>query len=259
MKIPVLITYSNYGYIDFAKNLILNLANVLKRHTLHFYCLDKDTYDALSVYKYPFLILEEFENDVSSEIQSYGNTEYNRITHTKMSILRKAFELYDFIHFIDCDVVCLKEPTVSHYAKYRTYDIVFQYDYKFIKNFPIRQFGSWQCTGNMSMRKNPRTLDMISKIETEQSLHPNKNDQECLKNIFVKSRLIDIRGYTYCNLYVYSSGEYANGLWRGDTSKIYFFHANHVYGKEPKIKLLENLGQWFLPREEESQDTSQNK
>jgi len=259
MNIPVLITYSNYGYIDFAKNLILNLANVLKHHKLHFYCLDKQTYDELSVYTYPFLILELFENNVSSEIQLYGQPEYNRITHTKMSILRKAFEIYDFIHFIDCDVVCLKEPRASHYARYNKYDIVFQYDYKFMNKFPIRQFGTWQCTGNMSMRKNLRTFDMISKIENEQSINNHKNDQECLKNVFVKSRLIDIRGYIHCSLHVYPPEEYANGLWKGDTSKIYFFHANHVFGKEAKIKLLENLGQWFLPREEEPQDTSQNK
>jgi len=259
MNIPVLITYSNYGYIDFAKNLILNLANVLKRHKLHFYCLDKQIYDALSVYNYRFLILELFEKNVSSEIQSYGDPEYNRITHTKMSILRKALDLYDFIHFIDCDVVCLKEPSVYYYLKYRNHDIVFQYDWKFDGIIPSKYFGIWQCTGNMSLRRTIGTYNLISRIEHVQSVKKDKNDQECLGDILLNDNISDIRYYKHSKLFVYPPEEYSNGLWSGDTSNIYFFHPNHISGKQTKIKLLKTLGQWFLPHQEDSQDTSQNK
>ena len=46
---------------------------------------------------------------------------YNFITHTKMNILKNALEKFNFIHFIDCDVVCIKEPTIEHYKKYKEY------------------------------------------------------------------------------------------------------------------------------------------
>lgn len=259
MNIPVLITYSNYGYIDFAKNLILSLAKVLKNHTLHFYCLDKQTYDALSVYKYPFLILELFEKNVSSEIQSYGDPEYNRITHTKMSVLRKSLEMYNFIHFIDCDVVCFKEPDSSYYLQYRNHDIVFQYDWTFKNNIPTKYFGLWQCTGNMSLRRSSGTYHLISRIEAAQSVNKHKNDQECLGDILLNENISDIRYYKYSKLFVYPPEEYTNGNWKGDTSNIYFFHANHVSGKKAKITLLEDMGQWFLPHQEDPLYTSQNK
>lgn len=244
--IPVLITYSNYGYIDFAKNLILNLANVLKNHKLHFYCLDKQTYDELSQSKHDFLTVELFEQNVSSEFQTYNTILYNKLTHTKTNVLRAAFARYSFIHFIDCDVVCLKEPTADHYLPYLSYDIVFQYDWYFKDNIPAGKFGPWQCTGNMTLRRTPSTMYIIERLEQLQRLTVNKNDQECLLSMFGLSRVKDIRNYKSANLFVYPPEEYTNGSWKGDTSRIYFFHANHVAGKADKIALLKSVNQWLL-------------
>ena len=246
MDIPVLITYSNYGYIDFAKNLILSLAKVLKHHKLHFYCLDKQTYEELSKQSHDFLILELCECDVSSEFQNYETKEYKKIVHTKMSILRQAFQRYSFIHFIDCDVVCMKEPDESHYAKYSQFDVIFQYDWKFVGNAPIVHYGLWQCTGNMSMRKTEGTMYLISQIEEYQIRYPERNDQECLAEIFLDAKIRDVRYYRKTRFSVYPVEEYTNGAWEGDRSKIYFFHANHVIGKQAKIDLLKRFNQWFI-------------
>jgi len=246
MEFPTLITYSNYGYIDFAKNLILNLANVLKHHKLHFYCLDKQTYDELSQSKHDFLTVELFEQNVSSEFQTYNTVLYNKLTHTKTNVLRAAFARYSFIHFIDCDVVCLKEPTADHYSQYSSYDIVFQYDWFFKDNIPTNKFGKWQCTGNMSLRRTDGTLNIIRQLEQLQRLTVNKNDQECLLSIFGLARVTDIRNYRSAKLFVYPPEEYTNGSWKGDTSQIYFFHANHVAGKADKIALLKSVNQWLL-------------
>lgn len=246
MNIPVLVTYSNYGYIDFAKNLILSLAKVVKHHKLHFYCLDKQTYEELSKQPHDFLILELCECDVSSEFQNYNAKEYNKIVHNKMSILRKAFEKYSFIHFIDCDVVCLREPDESHYAKYSQYDVMFQYDWKFVGITPVARYGLWQCTGNMSMRKTDGTMYLISQIEESQIKYKIRNDQECLGDIFLRENIRDIRQYKKTSCSVYPVEEYTNGAWKGDWSKIYFFHANHVIGKQAKIDLLKRFNQWFI-------------
>jgi hypothetical protein len=244
--LPVLITYCNFGYIDFAKNLILSLANILKHHKLHFYCLDKQTYDVISEYSYEFLTVQLFEQNVSSEYEIYNSKEYKKLTHTKTSVLRDAFDKYSFIHFIDCDIVCLKEPTADHYAAYSKYDIVFQYDWKFENNIPLDYFGQWQCTGNMTLRKTASTMNLLSKLEKFQELSRDKNDQVCLRDIFLSVRVFDIRRFKLAKLFVYPPEEYTNGSWKGDTSRIYFFHANHFAGKEDKITLLKNLNQWFL-------------
>jgi hypothetical protein len=245
MEYPVLITYSNFGYIDFAKNLILNLANVLKHHKLHFYCLDKQTYDELSQYKYEFLTLELFEQNVSTEFQNYNSVLYIKLTHTKTNVLRNALNKYPFIHFIDCDVVCIKEPSADHYSRYSSYDIVFQYDY-FYKDISTAYFAIWQCTGNMSLRRSPGTLSIISKLEELQSSNDNKNDQVCLLEMFKLAGVNDVRNYKSAKLFVYPPEEYTNGSWKGDMSKIYFFHANHVIGKEKKIGLLKKVNYWLV-------------
>jgi hypothetical protein len=244
--LPVLITYSNYGYIEFAKNLILNLANVLKKHKLHFYCLDEATYHELSAKPYNFLTVELFKQNVSSNFENYNTENYVKLTHTKTNVLKNALEKYSFIHFIDCDVVCLKEPTEEHYNKYFVYDIVFQYDWYFKNNVPLDLFGIWQCTGNMSLRKRYGTTNLIHRLEHEQRISKNHNDQVCLMNLFKKERIWDIRSSRFVNLMTYPPEEYANGSWKGDTSQIYFFHANHVAGKQPKIDLLKGLNQWYL-------------
>ena len=241
MEIPVLIAYSNHGYVDFAVNLILNVESTVKNHKLHFYCLDKQIYDLLSNYSYPFLTLELFEQNINSGFQEYGTRSYNALTHTKTSVLKHALNKYPFIHFIDCDVVCVKEPDADYYAKYRDYDIVFQCDSTSDK--PM--FSPWQCTGNMSLRRTVRTMDLIERIDICQKRYPLKNDQNCLEQVLATNRVYDIRAFRKTKLYTYPRNEYCNGSWKGDTADMYFFHANHVLGKEPKIELLKKLNKWY--------------
>ena len=243
--LPVLITYCNFGYIDFAKNLILNLANVLKNHKLHFYCLDMQIYDELSKTPHEFMTLQLFEQDVSSDFEVYNSKKYNELTHTKTIVLRDALNRYPFIHFIDCDVVCLKEPTIDHYYQYSSCDIVFQYDYYYDK-LPEFYFKTWQCTGNMSLRRTPGTFNFIDNLELTQLNNTTKNDQDCLLTMFKLSKITDIRKYKSTRLFVYPPEEYTNGSWKGDMSNTYFFHANHVVGKEDKINLLKKIDHWFL-------------
>lgn len=246
MSFPVLITYSNYGYIDFAKNLILNLARVLKKHKLHFYCLDKQTYDELSKQPHGFLTLELFEQNVSSDFESYDTDKYNKLTHTKTSVLRRALAAYPFIHFIDCDVVCMREPSLAHYERYKNFDIVFQYDWYFENNIPTEFFGIYQCTGNTSFRRTPQTMKLLDLWDYTQSANTKYNDQVCLKLLLKNSGIKDIRDFKVAKLWVYPPEEYTNGSWQGLRTKIYFFHANHVVGKEDKINLLKKVGYWLL-------------
>jgi hypothetical protein len=244
---PTLVTYSNYGYIDFAKNLIMNLARVLKNHKLHFYCLDKQTYDELSTYTHVFLTVELFEQDVTSDFQPFNTSLYKKLTHTKVSVLRAAFAQYSFIHFIDCDIVCLKEPSAEHYVRYDQFDIVFQPDIAYKgPDFKHNFFSPAQCTGNMTMRRSKGTMELLTLLERKQVMLSNSNDQECLQKIFDQHRAFDVRTFRYCKLYVYPIEEYTNGSWVDFTDKTYFFHANHVSGKERKIALLKKVKHWFL-------------
>jgi hypothetical protein len=254
MPYPVLVTYSNNGYWDFARNLLLNLNGTLKHHRICFYCLDDDIYRNIKTLDLPNLQLElvKFNKNINSGMQNYGSFEYNRITQTKVDVLRDALQRFQFIHFIDCDIVCVKEPAEEYYEQYSEYDIVFQYDCGFHSrdkpHWP--HFHYWTCTGNTTLRNTPGTLRILQRIEEYQQKYRNKNDQECLQQYFLDNKLTDIRNCNEAKLFVYPCEEFTNGWWInhniGDLSKTYFFHANHVIGGENKKNLLKKAGKWYL-------------
>jgi hypothetical protein len=255
MDFPVIISYSNDGYFNLAKNMLINLNKTLKFHKVHFYCLDNLIYNKLkslnlSNIDVTFELINN--NNISKKFEKYGTLSYNLITHTKMTILKKALEKYNFIHFIDCDVVCIKEPLEEHYKKYEDFDIVFQYDCGMhsADNLHCPLYHIWTCTGNTTIRNTPNTHVLLDKIIEYQNKYKNKNDQECLFQYFKDISIVDIRKYTPAKLSTYNVDQYTNGYWLnkniGTLEKTYFFHANHVIGIDNKIELLKKANQYLI-------------
>ena len=184
-------------------------------------------------------------SNISKNFEQYGSKSYNAITHTKMNILKNALHTFKFIHFIDCDVVCIKEPSELHYEKYNSFDVVFQYDsgmYSPTKLHAPTLHHIWCCTGNTTLRNTPETHKLLDIIISYQHKYEHKNDQECLYQYFKDCRITDLRKYTEAKLFTYEIEEYTNGFWLnnniGTLSRTYFFHANHVTGKASKMALL---------------------
>jgi hypothetical protein len=251
MGIPVLITYSNYGYKDFANNLLINLSKKLKNHSVHFYCLDENIYNYLNNKNYDDLkvTFEKFFKPVSSSFETYNSKNYITLTQTKIDVIRDSLKKYEFVHFIDCDVVCINEPPEDFYKEYEEYDIVFQFD----SGPAPTLFGGWTCTGNTSFKKSHGTNTMLNRIEQYQKspAHRNKNDQECLFQFFNDLNWADdIRKDTDCKNYVYPIEKYTNGYMINnniiDVKNTYFFHANHVSGSSEKINLLKKVKEWYI-------------
>lgn len=262
--LPVIITYANAGYISLAKNLITNLGKTLQYHSVCFYCLDQSIYEQLKTYiqKYPQLqvkLVQYFKDNSGvstkqvSSTRYYSSRTFATVTHIKTQILLDALEQFDFIHFIDCDVVCCKEPDAEYYAKYSDYDIVFQYDAGFYSADKLDKntlYWIWACTGNTTFRKNQQTIDFLHTWDQLQTKYNNRNDQSCLYQYFLDLGIKDIRDYKLAKLYTYPPTEFTNGFWLnrniGTLKDTYFFHANHVCGLDNKIKLLEKAG-FFYP------------
>lgn len=254
MNPPVLITYSNNGYAPFAINLLMSLVKNCTKHLLHFYCLDEEIYSTLTKNfgHYEMFKFQLVNGNVSKNFESYGTPNYNAITHTKLYLLRDALERYKFIHFIDCDIVCVNEPPLDFYESYAKYDIVFQYDTgTMYENGPLHPlFNPWVCTGNTTLRDSEGTRYILDQIEKMQ-LSNGGNDQECLYKYFKEvSGLTDVRMEKKASLYVYPIELYTNGYMinndRMTTKNTYFFHANHVSGGVEKVRLLKKIGQWYL-------------
>lgn len=243
MSLPVIISYANFGYLDFAENLLKNISLIIKNHKFVFYCLDNEIYEKLLKYKSNLIDLVNYGSNLSKQFENYGSAEYNKITHTKVNILKDALNKYDYIHFVDADIVFCKEPTIDYYEKYLEYDIVFQRD----APPPNEPFHQWTCTGNMTLKNTSNTIGLLDLISTHQN--KNINDQECLREIFINENITDIRKYTSAKLYEYPMEEYTCGYCVKHNlvnfENIMVFHANHVIGKVEKINLLKMINKWY--------------
>ncbi len=250
---PVLLTYSNIGYIKFAENLLRNLNSVIKNHTLIFYCLDEETYKFVKEFPVNFKIeIVQWFRNLPKEFASYGTKPYFEVIRHKTDILLHAVELYPFIHFIDCDVVCIHEPSAEYYEKYKDYDMIFQYDQAFRSQTEVLEphLHLWLCTGNFTVWSTEKSKMLLKTWKQAEEFYPKKMDQECLVQIFLDTGYTDYRKVPYARLQTYPYDEFTCGAWIrdniGDLSRCYFFHANHVEGSNAKKELLKKAGYWYL-------------
>ena len=251
---PQIITYANIGYKDFAINLILNWKERSKRLQLTFYCLDEELYNLLSDYivKDGSISLKKWSVlDISKRFEAYGSSEYNKITHTKISVLKDALETHECIHFIDADVVLINEPSEEYWDKYlEKHDIIFQND----APHPNPLFHLWSCTGNITLKHTEKVNKFLEDIVSYQNKHPGKNDQECMYQMLQDRGYTDLRQVKEVDLYQYPMEEFtcghmlkANLYTVNDIiSRTYFFHANHVCGNAPKVQLLKAINKWYV-------------
>jgi len=212
-----------------------------------FYCLDKALHTALQPFVTERIELVLYDDEVvTTEFTHYGNSqEFLKMMKRKLLILHDALAKYEFIHFVDGDVVFCIEPTEDYYETYKDYDIVYQRD----APPPNQPFHEWTCTGNFVLRKNERTVRFLNLIQSYQEKRP-MNEQECQREIFRDSNVSDIRNYLHAKLTEFPMEEFScgacvrDGLVKQET--IMVFHANHVTGNDAKQGLLKRIGKWYL-------------
>ena len=246
-EIPVFISFTNFGYVSLAENLLRSIKAKVKLHKTVMYCLDKETYEHLLPFHEPgkieLVLYQQF--NTSKKYQVYNSDEFKKIDHLHISILFDAFEKYDFVHFLDSDTVIINEPSKEYYADYADYDIVFQPDSGTIEP----DYSNWTCIGNMSLRNTPGTRFVLEAINIYKQNLPHYNDQEVLREVFKGANTTDIRKYPHAKLTQYPSIHYSCGVLvdknRIDVSQIKIFHANWVLGFDSKIALLKKIGAWY--------------
>lgn len=249
MEIPLFISYSNYGYVEIAENLIKS-AQKLVHHRLRMYCLDKETFEYLLPYQEqtPTTIeLKLYDHyNTSKEYERYNSDNFKQIDHVHFSVIRDALKEFPFVHFLDSDTTIINEPPVDYYQTYQEYDVVFQCESSSL----IADYNVWSCIGNMSLRATYGTFFLLDAIDIYKSRIPYYNDQEILREIFKGADVEDIRKYPHARCTQYPPTQFTSGILViddiVDKSQMYIFHANYVIGKEAKINLLKKAGGWYL-------------
>lgn len=246
---PVIVTYSNYGYIDFAKNLLTNLSENAPNHTVAFYCTDDEIYNELTN-EYSTnqkFIFVKWYLDCTKEFINYGTGTYAKFLHNKFDIIESALKQHNFIMYIDCDVVCVKEPYVNYYNKYENYDVVFQTD----SGDKPEQNNITVCAGIMLMRNNQGTQVFIDTIKQFQSMYPDKHDQECIHAYFKSLGISNLEEINDIKMICFPWREFMSGIYiktgiLPTDDRTYFIHANYVIGKNLKIHMLSKINKWYM-------------
>ena len=244
--LPVVISFANFGYLDFVINLIKNVQDVLKNHRFVMYCMNRELFDAVQSYSSDRIEIVLYECNVSKNFGNYGTYSFNEMMRVKIEVISEAVAKYGFVHFIDGDVVFCKEPTEDYYSAYADYDIVYQRD----APPPNEPYHEWTCLGNCVLRNTTRTIQLLNTIRLYQGRFPDMNDQECQREIFRDMKVTDIRTFPGVKLTEFPMEEFTCGYCIThslvDPEGIMVFHANHVNGKAAKIDLLKRVGKWYL-------------
>lgn len=252
MVLPTIVCFSNIGYKNFADNFLMNIIDKIHNHKVIYYCLDDEIYNYLAPkYKKDNLTIEKFHNNTEHlhQFEDYGSSNFVKLTHTKLELIKSALQKYNFIHVVDADVVFVQELTESYYDKYLEYDIVYQRD----APPPNEPYHEWVCTGNWVLRNTKNTLNFLDKIIEFKPRFINFNDQEIQREVFRSENVKDIRNYPHAKLTEFPAEEFTCGYYvrenATDFKNILVFHANHVVGYEAKKQLLIKLGKWYLVKD----------
>ena len=246
--LPVIICFSNIGYKDFADNFMCNIIHKVKRHKVVYYCLDEEIYQHLinNYSDVDNIYIERYhnKNEHIVEFVNFGTVGFGKITDTKMKLIKDALTKYEFIHVVDADIVFVQEPTDEYHTKYESYDIVYQSDVPSVRKY----FSIWACTGNWTLRNTKATHSFLDKI-IEFKSKDNYDEQTAQLQLFSSLKITDIRNYPYAHLYEFPFLEFVCGYHITnnslDMNRALVVHANHVVGRDDKIKLLCKIGYWY--------------
>jgi hypothetical protein len=250
MSYPVIITYSNYGFVEMAENLLINIGKKAPNHRVVFYSLDEKIHIYLSEKfknnsKYEFI--PWYQDNISQDFHIVGTKSFIKLIQIKFHIIKKALQTYQKIFYIDCDVVFLKEPDPKFYDIYQDYDILFQSD----KYPPESQNDITVCAGVMLIKNSVATNNFVDSIIKIQYMIPEISDQDAIYKYFevndVKS-LDELKTLKIicapCDIFM--SGIFVRELKTMPGPATYLFHANFVKGKMNKCRLIAKVGEWYL-------------
>jgi len=244
--LPVVISTANFGYLDFARNLIANVRETLSAHRFVFYCMDQQLYDSLKGRATERIEIRLFNTTCDTGFQNFDSAKFIGIDRAKIQIIRSALSEFGFVHFVDADVVFFKEPTAAYHAEYADYDIVYQRD---MAPSMGSAYDPWTCVGNMTLRNTEPTRAFLDTLQDYETRYPEKNDQECQRQMFRDAGVSDIRTYPHAKLTEFPMEHFTMGWVVSNQPEILkdtmVFHANYVVGKDAKIGRLKQVGKWY--------------
>ena len=221
------ITFTNYGYIKYIKNLIESLKKCNFPLRLKIYCIDEKSYNELENYS-DKIVLEKMIDESSNEtITDYLKEGWSNMMITKMKVIYKELQTSNYVLYTDGDIVFNNSYVIKYLIEnIKDKDILFQKKCNNILKL---------CCGFMFIRANERTKDLFNTqnininefIADEKYINQNK---EKVNYSLLRRELCPPESY-YCN--------YLNQI------PAFIIHFSNKTGNE-KEKVIKNYGYWYL-------------
>ena len=244
------LTVFNTGFLDFAKNNVLNFRDVFDEDdTLTMVSLDKNSHDIIEDYikslsikniklKLLDLKLPNFEN--------FGSPNYKIILVYRYEIIIQKLLKSEQLYFYDSDIFFFKNPKHHIKDKLSRYDMIFQVDDPLTDGHKL--YSNYVCTGNFALNNTEKTVRFMR--EVQQLVTPDCMDNDaCCR--YLNSKSTNLKTFKDINIDIMDPILFQNGFeafrfdWHLYEDKV-SIHANHMVGKEAKIEAMKKAGAWLV-------------
>ena len=184
------ITFTNYGYIHYTKNLILSLEKCNFPISLKVYCIDQKSFDELKQWnKNTILEMLNDETNTSENIVGWKEEGWNTMAFSKLKCIHKELFKNPYVFFTDSDIVFENNYCLQYLIdNLKDYDMLIQ-----------RNMRDIICTGFMFIQSNEtmknlfnwRKIDINKFICDEDYVNENKEsfNYQCLsRDLFPTER-----------------------------------------------------------------------
>lgn len=229
------ITLTNYGFIDYAKNLILSLDKCKFPLSLKIYCIDQKSFDELTRWNKNIIVeMLDDETNTNETIVGWKEPGWNTMVFSKIKCMYKELLNNSYVFFSDSDIVIDNNYSIQYLIDslkdYDMCDMCIQQNTQESK-YPLN-------SGFIFMKSNEKMKNLFDwrKIDIEKFTCDQDyiNDNKDKFNYYALPR----------NLFPIEKDYYQLWLKPGPFNP-YIIHFNYNVGKKKEIR-IKKLNKWFL-------------
>ena len=223
------ITFTNYGYLHYTKNLILSLEKCNFSLPLKVYCIDQKSFDELNQWN-KNIVLEMLndETNTTENIVGWKKKGWNTMVFSKLKCIHKELLQNQYVFFTDSDIVFEKDCLQYLIDNLKNYDMLIQQNIE--KKYPLN-------SGFMFIQSNESMKNLFD--WTKININTFTCDQDYINDNSNNFSFYKLSMNLFPVEYHYLSN-YSNL-----NKDIYIIHFNYYRANE-KIKRMMNLYKWYI-------------
>lgn len=222
------LTYLNSGCKSICDNMLYSANKVgINQNQFIIVAFDKPIFEYYSNKGYHVELFEDVPAEQYHNWTWDENSKFRALVKNKWQLIKKYFETYKPLVWLDTDIVFLKNPE-QYFASLE--EPTFQIDY------PVK----CACTGLMYFPESETSDVIINTLGAQ-----NTEDDQIVCNNLLRSNLLQNK-VSYFNLDYFPNGGYfydANGTTK---EQCIMLHCNYIVGLENKINRLKQTGVWYI-------------